>query len=112
MFRQNAETLLRNLKERNINDIFVKRGSKPAQSQNIKNPEKRSEFIGVAKNASKWQTLVCTRKDKIFLGNYEKEEEAAKVVDFHSMLVKEDKAKVNQDYAVGQVLEMLIDYIN
>ena len=111
-FKQKALWLFYCLKDSPFDEsLYVKKGSKPAQSQNIRNPDKRSGYIGVAKNASKWQTLVCTKTDKIFLGNYETEKEAAKVVDFYSILVKREKAKVNRDYTIREVVTMLLDFI-
>ncbi|CAI2382953.1 unnamed protein product [Moneuplotes crassus] len=119
LFKEKADELCKSLYEDiyqsgrlSVESTYVRMGSKPAQSQNIKNPNNRSKYIGVAKNASKWQTLVCTKKDKIFLGNYETEQEAAKVVDFYSILVKGARAKVNQDYKVGDVKHMVEDFIH
>jgi hypothetical protein len=59
--------------------IFIRKGKKPNQSNNTKNPEKRSQYIGVAKNGVKWQTLISFKKAKIFLGNYEDEIKASQV---------------------------------
>lgn len=64
MFKEQANSLIAELTDFcqttdfGREKLYVKKGSKPAQSQNIRNPEKRSKYIGVARNASKWQTLV------------------------------------------------------
>lgn len=96
----------------NKDQLYLKKSRKPKASANTLRPQNRSRYIGVAKNGVKWQTLVCYKKQKIFLGNYDTEEEAADIVDLFSILTKGRYAKVNRDYTVDQVLVKIWDFIN
>jgi hypothetical protein len=80
-FKRKSQDLYKILVERfpTKSRIFIRKGKKPNQSNNTKNPEKRSQYIGVAKNGVKWQTLISFKKAKIFLGNYEDEIKASQV---------------------------------
>jgi len=49
----------------------------------------------VFKNGNKWQALIMINRKKTYIGNYESEEEAAKVYDEYALKYHGNKAKTN-----------------
>lgn len=72
------------------------------------NPVKiRSKFIGVSKNGNHWQSLIVINNTKVYMGTYKTEQEAARIFDFHSMVVHYKCAKVNFDYSANDLMRMI-----
>jgi hypothetical protein len=107
-FRSREDELLKKLENfTDYNAIYLTKSVKPARSRNAKHPEKRSRFIGVSKNGKKWQALVVIGTNKVYLGSYPTEEEAAKIYDYYSILSQSKDAKVNSNYTIKEVLDIL-----
>lgn len=110
-FTKRADELLRKLQETTDFDrVLVRKSEKPARSKNSKHPEKRSEYIGVSKNGTKWQALVVIGKHKVYMGSFKEEAEASTVFDFYSILTHAKDAKVNKSYTIREVLNMVHNF--
>ena len=71
---------------------------------------RRSRYIGVLRNRSKWQVLLNEGKVKKYIGTYPTEKEAAIVNDFYSIGINGLEAKTNFSYNKSQVKAMIMSY--
>lgn len=112
-FKVHATHCLQKLEDfTNFNGILLRKSDKAARTQNARHPEKRSEYIGVSKNGTKWQALVCLGKEKVYLGSYKSEEDAAIVFDFYSIISQFKEAKVNRSYTANEIHGMINNYMS
>ncbi|CAI2383908.1 unnamed protein product [Moneuplotes crassus] len=72
--------------------------------------KQRARYIGVSKNGKNWQSLIVIDTKKVYLGTYKTQIEAAVMFDFHTILIKGEKAKVNNDYTAAQILDMIKNF--
>lgn len=86
---------------------IIQKGDKPARTEDAKHPEKRSEYIGVSKNGKNWQALVVIDSEKVYMGSFKTQEEAALVYDLYSIIVNYKDAKANKPYTVREVQKLL-----
>lgn len=84
--------------------------SKVSVPEGQKLVKQRAKYIGVSKNGKNWQSLIVINNIKVYLGTYKTQMEAAVMFDFHSILMKGDKARVNNDYTAAQVLNMVENF--
>jgi len=56
---------------------------------------KKSKFRGVLRKGKKWQAFIMINRNKNYIGNFETEEEAAKVYDEYAMKFHKNKARLN-----------------
>lgn len=113
-FRMDAEQRIRDLENLCVDEglPIVRKGEKPARTQNPKHPDKRSDYIGVSGNGKKWQSLVVIGKEKVYMGTFKNEELAALVYDFYSIVIHYKEAKPNRDYTVHEIKRMLYYFKN
>ncbi len=107
-FIEKAEDLHKKLVRQEVSDRKIYSASSKVsvpEGQNLSKP--RAKYIGVSKNGKNWQSLIVINNIKVYLGTYKTQIEAAVMFDFHSILMKGDKARVNNDYTARQVLEMV-----
>ena len=81
----------------NIKKIKDKEAEKKREIEYKNNIQNRrySKYRGVFKNGNKWQALIMINRKKMYIGNYESEEEAAKVYDEYALKYHGNKAKTN-----------------
>jgi len=60
-----------------------------------KNFYRRSKFRGVSRKGKRWQALIMINRNKNYIGNFNSEEEAAKVYDEYAMKFHKNKARLN-----------------
>jgi hypothetical protein len=66
------------------------------EKKKIKKPiYKRSKFRGVLRKGKTWQVNIMINRNKNFIGNFNSEEEAAKVYDDYAMKFHKEKARLN-----------------
>ena len=66
------------------------------EKKKIKNPiYKRSKFRGVLRKGKTWQVNIMINRNKNYIGNFNSEEEAAKVYDEYAMKFHKEKARLN-----------------
>ena len=70
----------------------------------------RSNFIGVSRNGSNWQSLITIKKRKTYIASYSQEAYAALTFDFYSILLNGLRAVTNFSYTKGELIEMLKIY--
>ena len=97
-----SEKINEETKEIKKNKIFsikkVKDKSKELENEKkkIKNPiYKRSKFRGVLRKGKTWQVNIMINRNKNYIGNFNSEEEAAKVYDEYAMKYHKEKARLN-----------------
>ena len=73
------------------------RTNKWALTQGHQPVKQRSTFIGVSKSKNHWQSLIVINNTKVYMVTYKTQQEAATILDFHSMIVHFKWAKVNYD---------------
>ena len=73
---------------------------------------RRSRYIGVLRNRSKWQVLLNEGKVKKYIGTYPTEKEAAIVNDFYSIGINGLAAKTNFSYNSSQIAWMITSYFS
>ena len=56
---------------------------------------KKSKFRGVLRKGKRWQAFIMINRNKNYIGNFETEEEAAKVYDEYAMKFHKNKARLN-----------------
>jgi hypothetical protein len=71
---------------------------------------RRSQYIGVSKNNSNWQTLISIGKTKRYINTYTSEIEAAVSYDFYSVGIHGLRAKTNFSYSAKTLREMIISF--
>ena len=54
-----------------------------------------SKYRGLSRNGKTWQVLIMINRNKNYIGNFETEEEAAKVYDEYAMKFHKNKARLN-----------------
>lgn len=91
---------------------FTKSCKKSQACSKKKVSKRRSQFTGVTRNSSNYQTLIVIKGKKQYVGSYEKEIYAAVVFDFYSMLLHGANAKTNFTYVAEDVLKMIENYTN
>ena len=69
---------------------------------------RRSQFIGVLRNANRWQVLINYRGIKKYIGTYVSEKEAAIIHDFYSIGINGIKGKTNFSYD-NELIERMIN---
>lgn len=87
-------------------EIFVTKVNKQARSKNSKHPEKRSKYIGVSKNGENWQSLVCYKKEKVYINTLKCEKMAGELFDFFTFLNHFDKGKMNHSYTIKGIFKV------
>ena len=70
----------------------------------------RSNFIGVSRNGSNWQSLITINKRKTYIASYSQEAQAALSFDFYSILLNGLNAITNFSYTRSELMEMLKIY--
>ena len=71
---------------------------------------RRSRYIGVLRNGSRWQVLINVGRTKKYIGTFCNEKEAAIVHDFYSMGINGRKGKTNFTYSQELVESMIKSY--
>lgn len=71
---------------------------------------RRSQYIGVSKNNSNWQTLISIGKTKRYINTYTSEVEAAVSYDFYAIGIHGLKAKTNFSYSGKTLREMITSF--
>ena len=56
---------------------------------------RKSKFRGVLRKGKRWQAFIMINRNKNYIGNFETEEEAAKVYDEYAMKFHKNKARLN-----------------
>ena len=56
---------------------------------------KKSKFRGVLRKGKRWQAFIMINRQKNYIGNFNTEEEAAKVYDEYAMKFHKNKARLN-----------------
>ena len=92
------------------NKIIFHQSSKLSLAEGQSLVQERAKYIGVSLNGKNWQSLIVIENLKVYLGTYKTQEEAAVMFDFHTILVKSLKAKVNSNYTVKDVLLMIKNF--
>ncbi|CAI2359275.1 unnamed protein product [Moneuplotes crassus] len=101
--------LYQNLEILEEDAIFVKASKKlPYTAESVS--KRRSKYIGVFKNCSKWQAFIAINSVKTYIQVYESEENAAKAFDVMSLILKRTSAFTNFKYTKREVVELLHDY--
>ena len=72
---------------------------------------RRSRYVGVSKNSNNWQVLINMNNQKVYIGSYPTQEEAAVVYDFYSIVVHGKKAKTNFYYDRDTLLYMVNSFM-
>ena len=73
---------------------------------------RRSSFVGVLRNRSRWQVLINEGKKKKYIGTYWSEIEAAIAHDFYSMGINILNAKTNFYYSPELIISMIESYFS
>ena len=91
------------------NPEFVVIKGQPKSHANLKGKAnfRGSIFRGVSKNKGKWQMMIMTGLNKLYLGAIESEEEAARIYDKYAILHQGMKAKTNFTYTKYDILDIL-----
>jgi len=111
-FIEQAEKILSILNnEPNKSKVIFSRSNKVSVPEGYDSVKERANFIGVSKNGKNWQSLIVIDNTKVYLGTYKTQLEAAFMFDFHSILVKFKKARVNNKYTVQEVINMINIFI-
>ena len=110
-FIQKAQEIYNKLlQEPDQRKIIFYQSSKVAVPEGHSLIKQRAQYIGVSKNGRNWQSLIVIKNTKVYLGTYKTQGEAAAMFDFHSILVKFQKARVNNAYSVADVIRMLKNF--
>ncbi|CAI2387509.1 unnamed protein product [Moneuplotes crassus] len=72
--------------------------------------KRRSQYTGVFKNGTKWQSLISIKMKKTYIQTYKTEEKAAQAFDLMSMILKKDCAITNFNYTKREVLTLISKY--
>lgn len=74
--------------------------------------ERRSRYVGVLRNGTRWQVLINVDRKKRYIGTYNNEVEAAIVYDFYSLGLNGSKARTNFSYKNELLSDMIMSYYN
>lgn len=107
---KNLNTLLQDLEGVFNPHATIVNGKRKAAWKANSYSQRRSMYIGVAKNGPNWQALISINKRKTYIGTYRTEFEAAMVFDFYSLMLHSVKAKTNFDYSKDQICQMVMNY--
>mmetsp|Transcript_22055 Transcript_22055/g.24530 ORF Transcript_22055/g.24530 Transcript_22055/m.24530 type:complete len:113 (+) Transcript_22055:497-835(+) len=91
---------------------IFKRSSKVSVPEGQTLVKERATYIGVSSNGKNWQSLIVIDNTKVYLGTYKTQREAAVMFDFHSIMVKYLKARVNNEYRVKDVIRMIENFLS
>ena len=92
--------------------IYLNHSNKSARGLFNGVSRRRSRYIGVLRNRSKWQVLLNEGKVKKYIGTYPTEKEAAIVNDFYSIGINGLAAKTNFSYNSSQIAWMITSYFS
>ncbi|CAI2366441.1 unnamed protein product [Moneuplotes crassus] len=73
--------------------------------------KRRSQYIGVLGNGSRWQVLINISGKKKYIGTFGDEKEAAIMHDFYSIGLNKLDAKTNFSYEGMTVQDMIMNYL-
>mmetsp|Transcript_23098 Transcript_23098/g.22976 ORF Transcript_23098/g.22976 Transcript_23098/m.22976 type:complete len:227 (-) Transcript_23098:26-706(-) len=104
--RRKLVDLYRELDAIDDQDITVVYGQSKIASISVRPSNRRSRFVGVFKNTSKWQALIDISSWKTYIQTYSTEQEAARAYDLMSLLLKGLRALTNFDYSKADILEL------
>lgn len=90
-------------------EVFKRAGSKAAPKRGSRCLT-RSNYIGVSRNGSRWQSLINVRNHKTYIASYHEERDAAVSFDLHSIMLHGSKSKTNFSYTKDELLDMVIRY--
>jgi len=89
---------------------FTKAAKKSQACSRKKISKRRSQYTGVTRNSSNYQTLIVIKGKKTYVGSYTKEICAAITFDFYSILLHGSKATTNFAYTADEVMKMIDNY--
>ena len=92
------------------NDFYLKGKIKTDRGLHNGLSVRRSQYIGVSKNNSNWQTLISIGKTKRYINTYTSEVEAAISYDFYAVGIHGLKAKTNFSYSARTLREMISSF--
>ncbi|CAI2360066.1 unnamed protein product [Moneuplotes crassus] len=108
--RAKLERLYRYLdKVADDNKVLV-HGKQKVHPRSRKASSRRSRYIGVFKNGTKWQALININAKKTYIETYLTEEPAARAFDLMSLILNSEKAVTNYDYSKADILELIASH--